>query len=459
MIRIFLVISLITSTLGSEPQVQHQGGCGPLCLSVICKLLGIEATPEELSKFSTQDTLETSMYDLCQAVKAKGLDAVGVKISLYELEKELKQKKLAIALVEKDKRNHFLVIESFSDDKIRIIDPPRSPEIIEENDFQKIFTGYALIISKEEKEGSASDIYFNEKVYDFGEAPQNQNVSHVFKFCNRGEKPLEVKLGTSRCCTDASLSKDILKPGESAEIGVNFNTGYKRERVSESVFVSSNDPDEPEVILTVTGIVVASPIAIPDRLYFGEIKGEEPREKLLYVVDPGEGNLKIEKVEITSKYLKAEIIPVSSEKVERIGISVTLKPSKISIGSFNEKLIIHTNDRTKPVLEIPIEGEIKGEIEVFPPRIFFGIIKPGEKKEFRVEIKSEREDLRIISVKSSSESAKVEVKKLEEGKKYELISALCSGKEGAIKGVIEVGTNDERQPVLEILFYALIKGK
>ncbi|MCK4256666.1 hypothetical protein KAX35_07240 [candidate division WOR-3 bacterium] len=138
---------------------------------------------------------------------------------------------------------------------------------------------------------------------------------------------------------------------------------------------------------------------------------------------------------------------------------MTLKPSKIGIGSFNEKLIIHTNNKTKPVLEIPIEGEIKGEIEVFPPRIFFGIVKPGERKEFRVEIKSEREDLRIISVKSSSESAKVEVKELEEGKKNELISALCSRKEGTIKGVIEVGTNNERQPVLEIPFYALIKGK
>ena len=37
----------------------------------------------------------------------------------------------------------------------------------------------------------------------------------------------------------------------------------------------------------------------------------------------------------------------------------------------------------------------------------------------------------------------MEVKELEEGKKYELISALCSGKEGTIKGVIEVGTNNE----------------
>ena len=285
--RTFLVVLLMTFTSNAHIHSEYEHSCGSLCLSVICKLFGIEATLKELSKFSSKDTSGTSMYSLYQAAKAKGLDAVGVKISLNELEKELKQKKLVIAFVKKDRINHFLVIESFSNGKIRIIDPPWSPEIIEENDFQKIFTGNALIISKEEKEGSAPDIYFIEKLYDFGETTQNHDVSHAFKLCNRGEKPLEVKLETLRCCTAASLSKDILKPGESAEIGVNFNTGYKRGRVSESVFVSSNDPDEPEVILTVTGIVVASPIAIPDRLYFGEVRGEKPREKLLYVVDPG----------------------------------------------------------------------------------------------------------------------------------------------------------------------------
>ena len=105
--------------------------------------------------------------------------------------------------------------------------------------------------------------------------------------------------------------------------------------------------------------------------------------------------------------------------------------------------------------EIPLSGEILGEIELKPPRLFFGMMRAGERKELKVEIlKSGEADLRLMSVEGAGKLVEIKrIKEVEKGRRYELRVVLHPVRRGEIEGKLKVRTNNERQPVFEIPFY------
>ena len=62
--------------------------CGPQSLLLVCRNLGVEANLDELAGFSGLDQRAgTTLLGLKKAAEAKGLHAVGMKISAEELAK------------------------------------------------------------------------------------------------------------------------------------------------------------------------------------------------------------------------------------------------------------------------------------------------------------------------------------------------------------------------------------
>ena len=449
-----LIVAFITSlTLPSEDSVKHNG-CGPESLLAVCKLFGIPASIEELCRLSGQDETGTSMYGLWYAAKIKGLDCKGVKSDLKGLKKMIDKGGVAIALVEKNGMNHFVVVEDMTKGKVKLIDPPSPPRPVDEDEFKRIFTGYALLIlGRNHKRGNTPDIYFDEINHNFGKVGQNQELLYTFKFWNKGEEPLRIKEIRSSCgCTAAVVSKGEVPPGDMGEIRALFNTGYRRGRFREEIHVISNDPEKPEVILTLSGEIVRSVVAVPDRLYFGEIKGGDQRRKRVQIIDLDGKRLNIEKVRSSSKGIR---VRVNREKDNEITLEVILNPLKMKLGAFEERIVVYTNNDMRPEIEIPLSGEILGEIELKPPRLFFGMMRAGERKELKVEIlKSGEADLRLISVEGAGKLVEIKgVKEVEKGRRYELRVVLHPVRRGEIEGRLKVRTNNERQPVLEIPFY------
>ena len=103
--------------------------------------------------------------------------------------------------------------------------------------------------------------------YDFGDIKQGDKVSHTFVLTNGGGDVLKISDVKASCgCTAASPEKNELGPGESTNLVVTFNSAGRMGKQSKTVRIYSNDPENSEMVLTITGNVVSS----------GQVSGNAP---------------------------------------------------------------------------------------------------------------------------------------------------------------------------------------
>jgi rhodanese-related sulfurtransferase len=106
--------------------------------------------------------------------------------------------------------------------------------------------------------GAAPKIAVDNAVYDFGTVLEGVFVTHKFILSNVGDETLTITSVRTSCgCTTTALSKTTLASGESVELGVNLDTaGYGGRSPTWNVYVESNDPSTPRLILRILGTVV-----------------------------------------------------------------------------------------------------------------------------------------------------------------------------------------------------------
>jgi len=93
--------------------------------------------------------------------------------------------------------------------------------------------------------------------HDFGDIKQGQKVTHVFVLTNSGGDLLKIKNVKASCgCTAALPEKRELAPGESTNLNVTFNSAGRFGKQKKLIRIQSNDPENPQVIVTIKGNVV-----------------------------------------------------------------------------------------------------------------------------------------------------------------------------------------------------------
>ena len=99
-------------------------------------------------------------------------------------------------------------------------------------------------------------IVFQEQAHDFGKVIQGKIVEYTFTFENKGTADLLIGEVTTSCgCTAALVSNNTLKPGETGQIKVSYDSQGRAGKVDRKITVVSNDPVEPSKELTITAMV------------------------------------------------------------------------------------------------------------------------------------------------------------------------------------------------------------
>jgi hypothetical protein len=107
-----------------------------------------------------------------------------------------------------------------------------------------------------EKE-KAAKIVFATNTHDFGTIKQGERVNTDFKFTNKGKQELVIyKVKTTCGCTASEPEKSKLKPGESSNIKVSFDSSGKNGKDDKTITVYTNDPSNPEVALKISANIV-----------------------------------------------------------------------------------------------------------------------------------------------------------------------------------------------------------
>ncbi len=130
----------------------------------------------------------------------------------------------------------------------------------------------------------------SDPLYDFGSALEGTMVKHTFTIKNTGQGYLDIQgVKTSCGCTTGDPSKMHVAPGDTSDIAVAFDTHFQKGHQVRTITVSTNDPNNPQVALTMQGIVKKQVEAVPGEVAFGDVKRgtEDTKELLVNDLNPG----------------------------------------------------------------------------------------------------------------------------------------------------------------------------
>jgi len=181
-----------------------------------------------------------------------------------------------------------------------------------------------------------------------------------------------------RCCgaLDVSIGKETVAGGESTEVTVKFTITYSG-NVFRSAKLLTTDPTQPVVFLTVHGKVPHDLRVSPDRLYISADKGQAP-SRTITVSGPAEMDLKGASCHHGLFDIQVGEPQVSEDERKTWQLELTFKPENF-VGDIEDQLSIPTTHAGRPLITIPITGQVRGDLKLTPPTVFFGFLKPGEK--------------------------------------------------------------------------------
>ena len=101
-------------------------------------------------------------------------------------------------------------------------------------------------------------IEFVEATFDFGSINQGDVVRHDFTFTNTGKTPLVIQSVKADCgCTTPSWPKEMIQPGETEKISVQFDSEWKPGGKTKKMvsIVANTKPGTTKIYLT--GTIIA----------------------------------------------------------------------------------------------------------------------------------------------------------------------------------------------------------
>ncbi|MCR4319141.1 MAG: DUF1573 domain-containing protein [Candidatus Brocadiaceae bacterium] len=301
-----------------------------------------------------------------------------------------------------------------------------------------------------------SKISFEEQVYDFGKIYIGESVKHAFKFKNLGKGELIINNVKSSCgCTAVLVSKNILHEEEEGEVEVKFNSGHYVGKVTKSVVVNSNDPENTKYKLTITGEVIEEISVNPKQINFGIVRRGDSCTKNVEIKTVPELKIDIKKVESPNPY-----ITITNNKTGENNYAYQVTISKYDyIGKFNGIVFIYTSSSKQERIDVPFSGEIVGDLTFYPEVLSFGSVKLGQDVKKTVIVNFINKDVKIEKIEAEpgdisymiSEFNNVSAKKID----VKLGKDITIGK---ITGSLKIYTNSTIQPVINIPVNGEIKG-
>lgn len=102
---------------------------------------------------------------------------------------------------------------------------------------------------------NAPKAVFNSTIFDFGTIKEGDRPRYNFVLTNQGKSDLHIRKVNAACGCTAVKHESVIKPGQSTELSVVFNSSGKKNRQNKSITVITNDPKNPTTILRVMGTV------------------------------------------------------------------------------------------------------------------------------------------------------------------------------------------------------------
>ena len=457
---ICLFCLLISKAVFSQDKLD-EALCGPYSLMVIAKTFGVDVDLSCIAELAGTTRQGTTMKGLADAAHKLGLRARGLKLSRYQL---MDLKLPTIAYVND---NHFFVIDQILNDKLSITDINLEFNFMSLEEFDQIWDGYVLTVSPSRDENSENqpNIWVDRFVYDFGVAASDL-IETDFTVENTGNADLIIRDLIPGCsCAKFEISRKIIPPGEQAQLTMAFNLTGLWGETSTTAKLLSNDSNQPILTFVIKGIAKTTLAISPKSIELGRILEADKAKTItqkIKIRDPGTGDLKIKKVKSSSDAVRSQLF--QEQKGADAEIHIWIIPEQCTQISpdrtFKEHVTIYTNHKESSELVVPIQGEIGPIIQIFPERLFFGLVKKGDTPSKSVVVKGdEKTRWKIAKVETDSQAVSIDIIPITPHQEYRVQAYFLSDQASLdmVKGTVTLHTNHPKQPFVEIPIYAIIQ--
>lgn len=440
-----------------------QKACGPNTLLMACRNLAVEADLDELKKLAGySETAGTSLLGLQKAAKAKGLQAVAMKIGLADIASFRGQTIASLW----GSSPHFVVVEPADAGCVLVTDPPAEPKVMPRSEFQKSYSGFALLIAHDAASfptprDEGPDLRMQSYVMDIGTMWEGDKKTIAFKYRNAGSADLVLANAEPSCsCITVIDNPGAIKPGTEAEIKLLFDSTGQRSHVAKTVSLSCNDPISPSVRLDLLAYVRRNEIALlPRTVEFGRVRrSESATSRVVVPILTGEPPVTLMSVTSDSPFVDARIVKSTLSEMPGLVVEATLKPGA-PLGEFRTSLTLLSDHEKMPRARIPVAATVTGNVDLDHDCFFLGKVKQGEEAVAEVTLSNiAGTPLKLGKIEDTLMCIVVEAIPRAEGKEYTLTARLRpDAPPGNIKGDVVVHCSDGDQPEIRIPVFAYVE--
>ena len=251
-----------------------------------------------------------------------------------------------------------------------------------------IFLGTGFLISRITKPYSGPPaLTVSEEVGDLGVIKADQPQAYIFTLKNEGGGTLIIERVQASCgCTATVLSDNKLSPGKTTKLEVSFNPkGYQGD-VSHSVYIYSNDPENPRRRVAIKAAVEAIPAPrihlSTSQWDFGLLSSGDTSSFSVIITNKGQLDLNIEDIVLPEQvfYQQDELeFPVSLTSEEELEVKFIYDTVGQAIGLVREYIRLTNNDPDRKYITIRMDGYIKEKEETITIRPLQEFMITGEK--------------------------------------------------------------------------------
>lgn len=182
----------------------------------------------------------------------------------------------------------------------------------------------------------------------------------------RGQKqePLTTQLASVSIPDKVEVKLQETERGRAYQIKVK-NKAKGEGRYSGKLRLTTNYPEQPEIVIQITGNIRGSLEVRPKMLSFGRMSQERLRQlknsptgitrSVTVILNKG-NDLKIEKIELEKSLFKVSTKQIQPGRIAQILVNPILK--KLRRGANQDRLKIYTNQQGRKVLDVPIRFDL-----------------------------------------------------------------------------------------------------
>lgn len=316
----------------------------------------------------------------------------------------------------------------------------------------------ALLVAASVLAAGKPKIVAAEPIKDVGTVAKGEKIVNDFVIRNEGDAVLEITNVQPACgCTVAEFDKTIA-PGQTGKIHAVVDTTTFNGPIAKGVSVFSNDPDTPQLELTIRAKVEPYVSVKPGYARYITVQGEPLEGNIAQTIWVPDGTpMDITGVDSPWPFLKVtyreakpdERVADAKGKVWRVEMALQ---NDAKVGPLSDYVTIHTNHPKQKIVQIPVSGFVRPVIAVTPPVADFGKIELKEPLRKALNIRNfATEPIKVTGIEQNLKGVDAKLEPLEEGREYQVRLVLNpSLAKGPFNGKITIHTDSPKVPLLEV---------